>query len=205
MLFWVSLISYFRISIFVNLESLIISAFQGNSGKWMQLPQICKYILQRLVVSNITSNSEHFPVIVVVAFAVTVVVIVAVDFCQCCVVFVVRCCHCYRCYLGRCYRKCSRFSKKWSPCWHRNFPPQWTFALYVHSEVNLRKMGWKWKYKSKSENQNMKVTVQIFSSFPCPFFSSSLGGRISFFKYFPSFPFPFPWPNYLELRFHWFI
>ena len=54
----------------------------------MQLPRICKYILQRLVVSNITSNSEHFPVIVVVAFPVSVfvvVVIVAVDFCHYCV------------------------------------------------------------------------------------------------------------------------
>ena len=191
------MISYFRISIFVNLESLIISAFQGNSGKWMQLQRICKYILQRLVVSDITSNSGHFPFLCVFMYV-----------CVCCNWFLsllcrFLCCQCYWCYRGRCYRKCSRFSEKWSLCWHRNFPPQWTFALYVHSEVNLRKMGWKWKYKS--ENQNMKVTVQIYSSILCPFFSSSLDGRISFSKYFPSFPFPFPWPNNWELRFHWLI
>ena len=84
MLFWVSLISYFRISIFVNLESLIISAFQGNSGKWMQLQRICKYILQRLVVSDITSNSGHFPFL-----CVCMCVCVAIDFCHYCVVFFV--------------------------------------------------------------------------------------------------------------------
>ena len=78
------MISYFRISIFVNLESLIISALQRNSGKWMQLQRICKYILQRLVVSDITSNSGHFPFLFV-----CMCVCVAIDFCHYCVVFFV--------------------------------------------------------------------------------------------------------------------